>query len=206
MNYLLASFPIHGLVFLILCVLPTYASTFFSGNSKELWPYFKIKCGFRDCPYGYETDVEGSPICKCHDPCKYVYCMKGTKCVIHVPKTCNWQTCRPKAGCKDVGGKGRTKITLYTTPLSDDATASTHPSTPNSLCLLPLTEEAKDCKKMRKRWYFDPETGKCRKFRGCKTGGNNFGRKKRCKRKCIRKRRSPKRRGRGKNARRRAKE
>ena len=80
---------------------------------------------------------------------------------------------------------------LFARLLSDDATATSVPS----VCYMPLTEKAKNCKRLRRRWYFDPETATCRKFKGCRTGGNNFGKKKRCKRKCLRKGRPSRRKG-----------
>ena len=52
------------------------------------------------------------------------------------------------------------------------------------VCSQALPVEAVDCKHKRRRWYFNPMTGKCDRFMGCVTSGNNFERKIYCKEQC----------------------
>ncbi|KAK7488397.1 hypothetical protein BaRGS_00020371, partial [Batillaria attramentaria] len=76
---------------------------------------------------------------------------------------------------------------LQQSPLQADdaATTSAETSVPE-VCLLPVAEEAKQCRKMRMRWFFDNVTGTCRQFRGCRRKGNNFKRQRGCERVCLR--------------------
>lgn len=62
----------------------------------------------------------------------------------------------------------------------------TSPSTPD-ICAQEVSKEAYKCRRKKRRWYFDAQTGTCVKFRGCEGDGNNFSRKKFCKKQCIRK-------------------
>ncbi|KAJ8309013.1 hypothetical protein KUTeg_013887 [Tegillarca granosa] len=49
--------------------LPIFGSSILdSGHYNQ----FISQCGLI-CPLGYETDIEGNPMCKCNDPCMYEY-------------------------------------------------------------------------------------------------------------------------------------
>ncbi|KAK6183127.1 hypothetical protein SNE40_010662 [Patella caerulea] len=188
-------------VFQISVVLTEGSSLLPSYAKKELWPYYQIKCDLK-CMYGYKTDMEGQYFCKCYDPCENIYCHSSSKCVVNVPKRtdCDWSSCKAKAFCQETKTRPKKKNRkkylwhLDNTPQRDDGSV-TSSEKGHGVCHMPLEEEAKKCTKLRKRWYFDPISGQCRKFRGCRTGGNNFGRKKRCKRKCLSKTKLAKRKG-----------
>ncbi|KAL5008869.1 hypothetical protein ScPMuIL_014450 [Solemya velum] len=144
------------------------------------------------CPHGYSTDVEGNSICKCYDPCTNVFCLGGTTCVVVETEPCDWGSCKPRAECTDhkVNGKkdsDRFKTSIFNIPQRDDATSSR----PNDdLCRLPAPTEAQmDCRRKKRKWFFEVTTGRCIRYKGCDTVGNSFSRKKDCKRTCKRSRR-----------------
>ena len=51
-----------------------------------------------------------------------------------------------------------------------------------------LPETAVKCTMKKRRWFYNVRNGKCEKFMGCESGGNNFSRKLYCKTKCRRRR------------------
>jgi len=58
----------------------------------------------------------------------------------------------------------------------------------DEFCSQRLPDSAFTCQTKTKRWFYSVESGRCEKFIGCKTAGNNFSRKVSCKTKCLKKR------------------
>lgn len=141
-----------------------------------------------ECLYGYERDVEGNEFCKCLDPCQYIYCNNNTACVV---RTTNG---RPEGICERTSRIIENTITTIPDPAKK--------LKGKKICYQMLPLEAIKCTDNRtKRWYFDSNLRQCKHFRGCQTPGNNFSRKRHCKKQCLgRKRR---RNGRRRNGRRR---
>ncbi|XP_076463570.1 kunitz-type protease inhibitor 2-like [Babylonia areolata] len=174
------------LVVLLVSTVAARASSYMRGHgvkASELWPHFRNTCNLT-CPYGYQTDVEGNFVCQCHDPCQNVLCFWKTRCVVELPKSCTGTYCRPKATCKDVTESSQSPLPHGVLQADDAATTSAETSYPER-CMLPVTGEAKKCRKMRLRWYFDSVTGACKQFLGCRTKGNNFKRSRGCERMCL---------------------
>ncbi|XP_064602694.1 BPTI/Kunitz domain-containing protein 4-like [Liolophura sinensis] len=172
------------IIFQIVSVYYVEASSYSShGNSRREMLHCTLKC-----PNGYDTDIEGNPFCRCYDPCSNVFCPGGMNCIVNARKRCRngTENCRPRAYCKDITkrpGKG-----IDNNVQSDGASSAdvTTPSAPN-VCSLEVSKEAFKCRRKKRRWYFDEQTGTCVKFRGCEGEGNNFSRKKFCKKQCIKK-------------------
>lgn len=57
------------------------------------------------CPYEFEMDEEGCPVCECRDPCRGVTCPGGTACTLE-EAPCAAEPCPPLPTCKEGGGKG----------------------------------------------------------------------------------------------------
>ena len=57
----------------------------------------------------------------------------------------------------------------------------------DKVCFEPLPSSASTCGNKTKRWHYNAQTGKCEKFHGCASHGNNFSKKVACKAKCLRK-------------------
>ena len=55
--------------------------------------------------------------------------------------------------------------------------------TDDSSCYQPLQMDM-TCKQLKRQWFYNDKTGKCEKFTGCESQGNNFARKVFCKTKC----------------------
>ncbi|PVD25422.1 hypothetical protein C0Q70_13078 [Pomacea canaliculata] len=69
---------------------------------------------------------------------------------------------------------------------NDDATTTSSEASRPQLCFLPVSEEAKKCRTLRMRWFFDVTTGACKEFAGCREkGGNNFKKRKSCEKTCA---------------------
>ncbi|GAB6024412.1 hypothetical protein CHUAL_009577 [Chamberlinius hualienensis] len=51
------------------------------------------------CPFEFELDSDGCPMCRCRDPCRGVRCPRGTQCQLE-EVTCNQQPCPPVPTCK----------------------------------------------------------------------------------------------------------
>ncbi|XP_071535769.1 uncharacterized protein [Panulirus ornatus] len=51
------------------------------------------------CPYEFELDAEGCPLCQCRDPCRHVACPGGTACALE-EAPCDQQPCPPLPTCK----------------------------------------------------------------------------------------------------------
>lgn len=51
------------------------------------------------CPYGFNSDNEGCPICDCRSPCEFLNCPAGNVCRM-IPVKCTTPECRPVAKCK----------------------------------------------------------------------------------------------------------
>ncbi|CAL4080089.1 unnamed protein product, partial [Meganyctiphanes norvegica] len=51
------------------------------------------------CPYGFELDKEGCPLCECRDPCRGVQCPGGHTCSIE-EASCAAEPCPPMPTCK----------------------------------------------------------------------------------------------------------
>lgn len=178
---------ISGVLLLLVSAAVTRASSYMRAHSaKEMWPYFRLKCDLK-CPYGYQTDVEGNSVCLCHDPCQNVRCFGNTECVVDESKPCIGDNCRPHATCRVVNQPAG----LHQSPPSqprfqaDDATTTSAETSAPATCLLPVAEEAKQCRKQRMRWFYDSVSGTCRQFRGCRGKGNNFKRQRGCERMCV---------------------
>lgn len=140
------------------------------------------------CLYGYERDVEGNEFCKCLDPCQYIYCNNNTECVVRMINGRHQGVCDRKS--KLIDGPTNTM------------TDTEKKVKGKKVCYQMLPLEAIKCTDNRtKRWYFDSNLKQCKHFRGCQTPGNNFSRKRHCKKQCLgRKRR---RHGKRRNSRRR---
>ncbi|XP_060564787.1 BPTI/Kunitz domain-containing protein 4-like [Ruditapes philippinarum] len=149
-----------------------------------------LKCN-NPCPFGFVPDVEGKLTCRCFDPCRNIMCLQGATCFAEMPKNCGWEPCRPVTKCieetthvhtvnKDEYGD------WLEFPVLDDPDQWLSKNTGNDVdvCSQALPMAAVDCKHKRRRWYFNPMTGKCDRFLGCVTSGNNFGRKLYCKEQC----------------------
>lgn len=183
---------VSGVLLLMVSAALTRASSYRrASGAKEMWPYFRIKCDLK-CQYGYQTDVEGNYVCLCHDPCQNVRCFGNTECVVDESKMCSEDNCRPHATCRAISGLPPNLPTPPTTPQSpqsrlqaDDAATTSAEATVPEVCLLPVEEEAKLCRKTRTRWFYDNVSGTCRPFEGCRMGGNNFRRQKGCERVCL---------------------
>lgn len=164
------------------------ASSYMRGHgvkASELWPHFRNTCNLT-CPYGYQTDVEGNFVCQCHDPCQNVLCFRKTRCVVELPKACRGPYCRPKATCKEITEASHSPLLpQHGVPQADDAATTSAETSYPERCMLPVTGEAKKCRNMRVRWYFDSVTGSCKQFHGCRKKGNNFKRQRGCERTCL---------------------
>ncbi|KAL3874249.1 hypothetical protein ACJMK2_037291 [Sinanodonta woodiana] len=100
---------------------------------------------------------------------------------------CSRRPCRARAICKDVKkttkDPNKNKVDLdnfLNIPQKDGSQRYKD----DDICSLPLSEDATNCVKKRRRWYYSPMTGKCVRFLGCDTQGNNFSRKIYCKQVC----------------------
>ncbi|XP_025105325.1 papilin-like isoform X2 [Pomacea canaliculata] len=144
-----------------------------------------MRCDLR-CPHGYLTDVEGNYVCVCYNPCENVRCFGKTTCVVDTPKNCHLEDhCRPRAMCRDDLHHEPSSQTLGPAQNDDATTTSSEASRPQ-LCFLPVSEEAKKCRTLRMRWFFDVTTGACKEFAGCREkGGNNFKKRKSCEKTCA---------------------
>ena len=56
----------------------------------------------------------------------------------------------------------------------------------SQVCFESIPETALNCSERKRRWFYNAKTGKCEKFWGCESKGNNFTRKLYCKTKCRR--------------------
>lgn len=61
----------------------------------------------------------------------------------------------------------------------------------DKVCFESLPSNAYTCIDKTKRWHYNAQTGKCEKFYGCASQGNNFSKKVACKSKCLQKRTHP---------------
>ncbi|XP_069118710.1 uncharacterized protein [Argopecten irradians] len=188
----------------ILCPLNICAVTLsLPGRGMVVWKHFMLKCGLH-CTYGYETDVEGGPICKCQNPCRNVFCFEGTVCVIKKAKNCIGGFCNHEALCEDErsttrdvsnsmglnrGSGALTNNEVFDVDaLQQDSGTTIVGTTPDDVidvCVDQPPPEAWKCDRKEKRYYFNSNKGMCLRFRGCQTAGNNFRRRKDCKRTCI---------------------
>lgn len=165
----------------------TISNSLWSMPMEEMVRKQTLKCN-NFCPYGFKTDVEGMFTCSCLDPCRSLRCLQGTKCVVVMPKNCEWELCSPTPTCQEekiVHVQPKNGDTPYWKGLSqlvqgDDP----HLWTGIDVCAQPLPDAAVTCKRKRRRWYYSPMTGQCVRFLGCDTPGNNFARKYSCKSKC----------------------
>ncbi|OWF35717.1 tissue factor pathway inhibitor-like [Mizuhopecten yessoensis] len=195
-----------GLCLLLTVLYPVYSSAIvlsLPGRGSMAWKHFTLKCGLH-CPYGYDTDVEGGPICKCQNPCRNVFCFDGTVCVIKKAKNCRGGFCSHKAACKDAKSttsdvsipmghnRGPPALTneafdIANTLQQDSSTtiSGTSPVDVTEICIDQPPPEAWKCDRKEKRYYFNSNKGMCLRFRGCQTVGNNFRRRRDCKRTCI---------------------
>ncbi|XP_060070588.1 tissue factor pathway inhibitor-like [Ylistrum balloti] len=195
----------HGLCLLLTVLYPVYSSAVvlsFPGRGSLALKHFKLKCGLQ-CPYGYDTDVEGGPICKCQNPCRNVFCFEGTVCVIKKAKNCRGGHCNHEAACEDdksatsglsntmahnMGLSAITNEVFNIDGLQQDSSTSisgTGTADVIDICVDQPPPEAWKCDRKEKRYYFNSNKGMCLRFRGCQTPGNNFRRRKDCKRTCI---------------------
>lgn len=141
------------------------------------------------CPFGFLPDVEGKLTCKCFDPCRNILCLQGTVCVARMQENCLWQPCRAVANCEEestaVHAVNKDEYWLkFPVIQQDDPDQWWNSGSDVDKCAQSLPMAAVDCKHKRRRWYFNPMTGKCERFMGCVTAGNNFGRKIFCKEQC----------------------
>lgn len=60
----------------------------------------------------------------------------------------------------------------------------------HAVCFQDIPTDAFRCRKKRRRYFYDSISGLCVKFRGCDSKGNNFAKKKDCKRLCIKERKN----------------
>ncbi|MPC98000.1 hypothetical protein E2C01_093350 [Portunus trituberculatus] len=51
------------------------------------------------CPYAFELDEEGCPLCQCHDPCRHVTCPGDTACTLE-EEPCDMEPCPPLPSCE----------------------------------------------------------------------------------------------------------
>ncbi|XP_033735099.1 tissue factor pathway inhibitor-like [Pecten maximus] len=194
-----------GLCLLLTALYPLYTSAVvlsLPGRGSLVWKHFKLKCGLH-CAYGYDTDVEGGPICKCQNPCRNVFCFEGTVCVIKKAKDCIGGFCSHEAVCEDEtsttndvsntmglnrGSPAFTNEVFDIDTLQQDSgttISGTSPVDVTDICVDQPPPEAWKCDRKEKRYYFNSNKGMCLRFRGCQTVGNNFRRRKDCKRTCI---------------------
>ncbi|KAH3854349.1 uncharacterized protein LOC127870748 [Dreissena polymorpha] len=145
-----------------------------------------LKCN-NPCPFGFRADVEGELTCECYDPCTFIMCLQGTVCVAEMPQSCQSGPCKPETRCE------RQKQIIQETfknkiyhDLNEVPAGSFQQDDPFSkdICTQNLPTEAVACSNQRRRWTFNQMTGKCVKFMGCPTSGNNFARKFYCKNQC----------------------
>lgn len=76
-------------------------------------------------------------------------------------------------------------------PLMKPAGAKATSGSEDKVCFNSLPDTAFTCSNSRKskRWHYNAKTGRCEKFFGCPTSGNNFAKKVACKSKCQHNRR-----------------
>ncbi|KAL8603620.1 hypothetical protein ACOMHN_005562 [Nucella lapillus] len=101
-----------------------------------------------------------------------------------------WGIVGRKVEVKERGKEEVTESSLFPllqhgVPQADDAATTSAETSFPERCLLPVTGEAKKCRNVRVRWYFDSVTGSCKQFHGCRTKGNNFKRQRGCERTCL---------------------
>lgn len=184
--YILSEYMLIGSV-----ICHSISNTFSSESTEDLVRRQTLKCN-SFCPFGFKTDVEGRYTCECLDPCASLLCLQGTKCVVVMPKSCEWEPCSPTPTCQEEAivevrpKDGRTPYwkDLSKLALGDDPALWWDAKSDVDVCSQPLPEVAVRCKRKRRRWYYSPMTGQCVRFMGCDTPGNNFGRKYYCKSKC----------------------
>lgn len=175
--------------------LPIFGSSILdSGHYNQ----FISQCGLI-CPLGYETDIEGNPMCKCNDPCMNIYCFGGTKCVIEkASSNCNGDRCKLEAVCKEIKDKKKVeKSQDYRLSRENEAflqylqqDSVTKVDEQHAVCFQEIPTDAFRCRKKRRRYFYDSISGLCVKFRGCESKGNNFAKKKDCKRLCRKERKN----------------
>ncbi|XP_045175857.2 uncharacterized protein LOC123536595 [Mercenaria mercenaria] len=143
------------------------------------------------CPFGFLPDVEGKLTCKCFDPCRNIMCLQGAVCIAEMPSNCEWEPCRPVTKCQEetthVHTVNRDEYWMeFPVVQQDDPDLwwSKNSGSDADVCSQALPTAAVDCTHKRRRWYFNPMTGKCERFFGCVTSGNNFARKLYCKEQC----------------------
>lgn len=150
-----------------------------------------LKCNLH-CPFGFVSDIEGHMTCTCFDPCSNILCLQGTVCVAKMPENCQWEACKPITTCKEEVSVVQTQRKEdyirnwkdFPIIQHDDPDRWWDIANDLDVCSQPLPMTAFDCQSKRKRWYFNPMTGKCDPFVGCITSGNNFERKIYCKEQC----------------------
>ncbi|CAH1790927.1 unnamed protein product [Owenia fusiformis] len=161
----------------------------------DYWGHTPVKCDL-NCDHGLEHDVEGRAICKCFNPCRSVKCFGGNKCVVEMPSKCeSHMNCRSTAICKAVAPNELKEKEPYPTKpkevkeanhikIEENHTVEPKPNKDNkNVCKMPRDITFK-CNQKFNRWYYDKKTRKCKKFYGCPSEGNNFARKRDCKKMC----------------------
>ncbi|KAK8392409.1 hypothetical protein O3P69_014644 [Scylla paramamosain] len=76
----------------------TRARTLELVNCSEPRPCAAYQCRML-CPYEFELDEEGCPLCECHDPCRHVTCPGDTACTLE-EEPCDLEPCPPLPSCK----------------------------------------------------------------------------------------------------------
>ncbi|XP_052770220.1 BPTI/Kunitz domain-containing protein 4-like [Mya arenaria] len=144
-----------------------------------------LKCN-NPCPFGFKSDVEGELMCECFDPCSYIMCLQGTVCVAEMPKSCQSGACKAETRCENRKEIVQEKIKNEIYQNWEDIAGSLPRDDPfgGDVCSQILPTEAVMCSQQKPRWHFNPMTGKCVRFSGCPTAGNNFARKYYCKQQC----------------------
>lgn len=160
-----------------------------NGKRKDLDKEQALKCNSL-CPFGFVSDIEGHLTCTCFDPCSNILCLQGTVCVAKMPENCQWEACRPVTSCVEEPSVVQTQKKedyirhWHDFPSLQRDAPLRNTKNDDDICSQSLPMAAVDCTHKRKRWYFNPMTGKCDRFMGCVTSGNNFERKIYCKEQC----------------------
>ncbi|KAL8568312.1 hypothetical protein ACOMHN_040885 [Nucella lapillus] len=96
---------------------------------------------------------------------------------------------RGRRGCEKTcgvqSGKSKNRPHHVTTHTGDVTVTSKDWFRAQPVCSRAVLPILTGCKRPLKRWFFDDRSGACRKFRSCPAGGNNFSRKRHCKKQCM---------------------
>ncbi|XP_052106912.1 uncharacterized protein LOC127739287 isoform X2 [Mytilus californianus] len=162
-----------------------------------IWDTAERPCA-KKCKYGYEADVEGNTMCQCLDPCAHIYCpFEGTKCVVRrTDQFCVHGQCKYEATCRTVSNQRRKKLqklnryrlNKYKNEVYYELQRDSSDTSVTNLCSRqPSINSRYSCDRKQKGYYYDGLKDACVRFKGCHQTGDFFGRRKDCKRSCMKK-------------------